>query len=55
MDLYRRNVQRVYLDTIDSRLNGPQAPSDEVRALLRGELRLVDRQVAAALPAVKDR
>jgi hypothetical protein len=52
MDLYRRNVQRVYLDTIDNRLNGPQAPSDEIRALLRGELRLVDEQVGAALPKV---
>jgi hypothetical protein len=52
--LYRRNVQRVFLDTIDDRINGSQAPSDEVRALLRGELRVVDQQVAAALPRVTD-
>ncbi|MEO7191106.1 MAG: zinc-dependent metalloprotease, partial [Vicinamibacterales bacterium] len=54
IDLYRRNVQRVYLDTIDNRLNGSIVPSDEIRALLRGELRVVDQQVATALPAVTD-
>ncbi len=54
IDLYRRNVQRGYLETIDNRLNGPAAPSDEVRSLLRGELRAVDQQIARALPAVTD-
>jgi hypothetical protein len=54
IDLYRRNVQRAYLDTIDNRLNAGAAPSDEVRSLLRGELRAVDAQVAAALPTVTD-
>jgi hypothetical protein len=54
IDIYRRNVQRVYLDTIDNRLNGGAPPSDEVRALLKGELRAVDQQVARALPAVAD-
>jgi hypothetical protein len=54
IDIYRRNVQRVYLDTIDNRLNGTVAPSDEVRALLKGELRALDQQVARALPSVTD-
>ena len=54
IDLFRRNVQRVYLDTIDNRLNGSAAASDEIRALLRGELRVIDRQIAAALSAVTD-
>ena len=54
IDLYRRNTQRVYLDTIDARLNEGTEPSDEVRALLRGELRAVDQRIAAALPAVTD-
>ena len=53
VDLYRRNVQRVYLDTIDARLN-TGTPNAEVRALLRGELRLLDQQVGRALPAVTD-
>jgi len=54
IDVYRRNVQRVYLDTIDNRLNGAAPASDEIRSLLRGELRAVDQQVARALPTVTD-
>ena len=47
-------MQRVYLDTIDNRLNGSAAATDEIRALLRGELRVIDQQIAAALPAATD-
>jgi hypothetical protein len=54
IDLYRRNVQRAYLDTIDARLNSATAPNAEVRSLLRGELRVLDQQIARALPAVTD-
>ncbi len=54
IDLFRRNTQRVYLDTIDARLNGSTPPSDEVRAMLGGELKVVDAQVAMALPSVED-
>lgn len=54
IDTFRRNTQRVYLDTIDNRLNGAN-PSAEVRALLRGELRDVREQILAALPAMTDR
>jgi hypothetical protein len=54
IDVYRRNVQRAYLDTIDNRLNGAMQASDEIRSLLKGELRTVDRRIAAALPAVTD-
>jgi hypothetical protein len=54
IDVFRRNVQRVHLDAIDTRLNGPDEPSDEVRALLKGELRVVDQQIARALPSVTD-
>jgi hypothetical protein len=54
IDIYRRNVQRGYLETIDDRLNGRVEPSDEVRSLLKGELRAVDRQIAAALPRATD-
>ena len=52
--IYRRNLQRSYLSNIDSRLNGATAPSDEVRALLRGELRTLKSEIAAALPSVTD-
>jgi len=55
VDAFRRNTQRVYLDTIDNRLNGNTAPSGEVRALLRGELRTLRGQLVAAMPTVSDR
>ena len=54
IDIYRRNVQRAYLDTIDARLNGGAEPTDEIRALLKGELRTMDQQIALALPKVTD-
>jgi hypothetical protein len=54
IDIYRRNVQRAYLETIDNRLNGGPSPSDEVRALLKGELRALDREIATALGAATD-
>jgi hypothetical protein len=52
--IYRRNLQRSYLDAIDTRLNGNTAPSDEIRALLRGELRALDAQIQKALSGVSD-
>lgn len=52
--IYRRNLHRSYLDTIDTRLNGTTPPSDEVRALLRGELRTLDAEIKKALPLVTD-
>ena len=54
IDQFRRNVQRVHLDALNARLNGP-TPPPEVRALLRGELRSVRAEIARALPAVTDR
>ncbi len=55
IDAYRRNTQRVYLDTIDNRLNSGAEPSDEVRALLKGELRTLRTQIVAAIPVTTDR
>jgi hypothetical protein len=52
--IYRRNLHRSYLDTVDTRLNGQTPPSDEVRALLRGELRALDAEIRKALPLVTD-
>jgi len=54
IDIYRRNVQRSYLNVVDDRLNGTVKPSDEVRSLLGGELRALDRQLQTALPGVTD-
>ena len=53
IDTYRRNVQRAYLDTMDNRLNASE-PDDEVRALLKGELKALDTQVRAATVAATD-
>jgi hypothetical protein len=54
VDIYRRNLHRSYLGTVDNRLNGTTEPSDEVRALLRGELRVLDKEIEAALQRVSD-
>ena len=54
INIYRRNLHRSYLDTIDTRLNGQTPPSDEVRALLRGELRALDADIRKALPLVTE-
>jgi hypothetical protein len=55
IDAYRRNTQRIYLDTIDNRLNGNVEPTAEVRALFKGELRTLRGQLVAAIPTVTDR
>jgi hypothetical protein len=71
VSVYRRNLQRAYLEAFDRQLNPPTDPitgtgpavaaqrraqeelraalMSDVRPLLRGELRELDRQVAAAL------
>jgi hypothetical protein len=55
IDPYRRNTQRIYLDTIDNRLNVGAEPSPEVRALYKGELRSLRAQIVSAIPAAADR
>jgi hypothetical protein len=54
IDIYRRNLQRSFLGTIDDRLNGNTEPSDEVRALLRGELRALDVEIQAGMAGTTD-
>jgi hypothetical protein len=54
IDTFRRNTQRVHIDTLDNRLNGAAEPSDEVRALVKGELRATRAAIVAALPSVTD-
>jgi hypothetical protein len=54
IDVFRRNTQRVYLDAFDNRINENGATSDEIRALMKGELRAVDAQLKAAIPAYTD-
>jgi hypothetical protein len=53
INIYRRNLQRAYLDNMDGRLNGAGS-SAEVRSLARGEVRALDSQIEKALPGVTD-
>jgi hypothetical protein len=53
VNIYRRNLQRAYLDNMDGRLNG-SGGSSEVRSLVRGELLALDRQIQAVRPAAAD-
>jgi hypothetical protein len=53
INIYRRNLQRAYLDQMDSRINTPGG-SEEVRSLARGEVKALDKQLAAALPGAPD-
>ena len=53
-DIYRRNLHRSYLGTVDNRLNGTTEPPDEVRALLRGELRALDGELQNAVSRTSD-
>jgi hypothetical protein len=55
IDAFRRNTQRAFLDTVDNRLHAGGAAASEVKALLKGELRALDAQIRAAVPAVVDR
>jgi hypothetical protein len=51
--VYRRNLQRSYLDNMDGRLNGSEG-STEVRSLVRGEIALLDKQLQTALTTATD-
>jgi hypothetical protein len=55
IDPFRRSTQRIYLDTIDNRLNGGGMPDPAVRSLLRGELRALRVQLVSAIPQATDR
>ena len=71
IDAYRRALQRSYLETIDRKINppadagqgggfqfGPQGPpplTGEIQTMLRGELRDLDRELAAASGRAGDR
>ncbi len=55
VDAWRRNVQRLYLELVDDRLNGRQAAGGDARPFLRGELRALDRTIDAAIARVANR
>jgi hypothetical protein len=49
VDPFRRNLQRTYLEIIDTRLNGSNPVSNDMRAFLRGELQRIDQEIAGVL------
>jgi len=55
INAYRRNLQRAYVDTLGSRINGPQSASDDARAFFRGELKALDQDLGTALGRQLDR
>ena len=48
ISIYRRNLQRTYLDLMNQKLNAPGS-SAEIRMLAKGELRALDKQLQAGL------
>ena len=55
IDTFRRNTQRVYLETLGDKLNGRTPATDDARALVRSELKTLSGDVTAALPKAADR
>jgi hypothetical protein len=64
-DVYRRNLQRAYLEILGNKLNPSSAPTPaaqpssplpgEARALIRGELMDLDAAISSALPRAANR
>jgi hypothetical protein len=57
IDPYRRNLQRGYLELMNTKLNatGPAAAADDARALARAELQALSTSINAAMPRANDR
>jgi hypothetical protein len=49
--IYRRNLQRAYLENMDQKINGTPAASAEIRMLVKGELNALSRQLQTAMAA----
>src|ERR1019366_11169 len=54
IDIYRRNLQDGFVETLSQKVNERTAGFEEVRALFRQELRNLSSQVSAAMPKAKD-
>jgi hypothetical protein len=55
VDPYRRNLQRAYIETLSTRVTGPLAAADDVRAFFRGELKTLDADLGTVLGRIQDR
>lgn len=55
VDAFRRNTQRLFLDAANDRLNGRSAANDDIKALLRSELRALSADASRAMALASDR
>ena len=55
VDAYRRGTQRTYLTLLDGKLNGRVAAPDDLRPLIRAELRSLQASLNAAIQKTTDR
>lgn len=55
VDPYRRNTQRAWLQVMSEKLSAREATSDDVRPLVRGELKSLSTDIGRVLPRVTDR
>jgi Met-zincin/Domain of unknown function (DUF5117)/Domain of unknown function (DUF5118) len=54
IDAYRRNLQDAYIEDLGQKINERTAGMEEVRALLRADLKTLSNEVSAAIPKAKD-
>jgi hypothetical protein len=54
VDVYRRSLQRSFLNTLDGKANGSSANTSELRPIVRAELRDLAHRIDAALPKTTD-
>jgi hypothetical protein len=55
IDPYRRNLQRAYVDTLRDRIRARDTAPGDARAMFKGELRALDREIRAALARKPER
>ncbi len=54
VDVYRRSLQRSFLNTLDAKVNGTGATTSDLRPVAKGELRNLARRIDLALPRTTD-
>lgn len=55
VDVYRRSLQRAYLSTMDTKINGYGANGSDIKALGREALKSVAKRIDVALPKATDK
>jgi Met-zincin/Domain of unknown function (DUF5117)/Domain of unknown function (DUF5118) len=55
IDVYRRSLQRSYLKTLDTKINGDMAIDSDLRELEKDDLKHLAKKIDHALPRTKDK